>query len=564
MTRLKVGIGFNMPLETITETIAVFANKGKGKTTFCHRLAEQAHQHAPVCIIDPKGDWWGIRSSADGRHEGLDFVIFGGDHADVPLDSGAGKLLARVIVERRISAVLDLSLLSKTKMRTFTADFAEELYKLNREAMLVIVDEADVVIPQRQSADTARLLGAMEDIAKRGRGKGLGLVIATQRPQEANKVVTDLCETLVLFGITGPRTITSVMQWVDLHSTLEEFNEVKDSLPTMPVGMAWVWSPTFLQTLDRYKMLLPETFDSHKTPKVGERLRPPATRAEIDVDALGTEIAATVAEAKSNDPSELKRQIAKLRTDLQASERARIAADELVQTLKQHECAPALSPEVLEQIDNIGAASNRLAALITDAQVRQPSPVPRPTVVQRRPVGVRMDTERKAAPVRQPQRAADDGPGEPLGKAHTAILTALAQYGPRAKKQVAVLTGYAHGGGGFNNALSWLRTRGYIEGSDPLDITPVGVAALGSYTPLPEGRALLAHWLNHPQLPKAARVALEILAEDWSGLTKEDLARQSGYEPSGGGFNNGLSRLRSLELIETVDGKLYAKEAFAE
>jgi hypothetical protein len=33
-------------------------------------------------------------------------------------------------------------------------------------------------------------------------------------------------------------------------------------------------------------------------------------------------------------------------------------------------------------------------------------------------------------------------------------------------------------------------------------------------------------------------------------LSKVDIAAQTGYEPSGGGFNNALGRLRTLELID--------------
>ena len=53
------------------------------------------------------------------------------------------------------------------------------------------------------------------------------------------------------------------------------------------------------------------------------------------------------------------------------------------------------------------------------------------------------------------------------------ILTALAQYPQgRSKAQVAVLAGYALNGGGFNNYLGALRSRGLIKGDgDRLTIT---------------------------------------------------------------------------------------------
>ena len=57
------------------------------------RLVEQLHHVGlPVVVVDVKGDWWGIRSSADGAGPGLPFVIFGGDHGDVPLEPTAGEL----------------------------------------------------------------------------------------------------------------------------------------------------------------------------------------------------------------------------------------------------------------------------------------------------------------------------------------------------------------------------------------------------------------------------------------------------------------------------------------
>ena len=140
--------------------------------------------------------------------------------------------------------------------------------------------------------------------------------------------------------------------------------------------------------------------------------------------------------------------------------------------------------------------------------------------------------------------------GATLSKAERLVLTALAQYpAGRTKTQVAILTGYAGSGGGFNNALSSLRSRGFMEGSDPITITEDGRAALGPFDPLPHGNALREHWRK--QLSKAENAVLDSLVAVYpDALTKELLAADAGYEPSGGGFNNALSRLRTLELIE--------------
>jgi hypothetical protein len=143
-----------------------------------------------------------------------------------------------------------------------------------------------------------------------------------------------------------------------------------------------------------------------------------------------------------------------------------------------------------------------------------------------------------------------DGPLK-LAAGERRILTALAQYPQgRSKVQVAVFTGYSASGGGFNNYLGALRSRGLIErDADRLMITEAGIQALGSWEPLPAGGALIDHWRN--RLGKAERLILEALTEVYpDALTKEEVAAKAGYEPNGGGFNNALGRLRTLELVQ--------------
>ncbi len=116
--------------------------------------------------------------------------------------------------------------------------------------------------------------------------------------------------------------------------------------------------------------------------------------------------------------------------------------------------------------------------------------------------------------------------------------------------QVAVLTGYAAAGGGFNNYLGALRSRALLQGDgDRLTITDTGIQTLGSWEPLPTGSALIDYWRS--RLAKAERLILETLTEAYpDALTKEDVAAKAGYEANGGGFNNALGRLRTLELVQ--------------
>ena len=125
--------------------------------------------------------------------------------------------------------------------------------------------------------------------------------------------------------------------------------------------------------------------------------------------------------------------------------------------------------------------------------------------------------------------------------------------------QVAVLAGYAATGGGFNSYLGALRSRGLIEGyGDRLGITEAGIPALGSWERLPTGPGLIDHWRG--RLGKAERLILETLTQVYPDpLTKEEVAAKAGYEANGGGFNNALGRLRTLELVQGR-GKLRAND----
>jgi hypothetical protein len=198
---------------------------------------------------------------------------------------------------------------------------------------------------------------------------------------------------------------------------------------------------------------------------------------------------------------------------------------------------------------SVGQAVDKLKVLLENVEDEWATPAmavetPR-TSLNHRPIHVSRPVNHRAASVETL-----DGPLK-LASGERRILTALAQYPEgRSKVQVAVLTGYAAAGGGFNNYLGALRSRSLIEGDgDRLSITEDGIQTLGSWEPLPTGSALIDYWRG--RLGKAERLILEALAHEYPDpLTKEEVAAKAGYEANGGGFNNALGRLRTLELVQ--------------
>src|ERR1044072_1579595 len=128
---LNLANNLKLPLDVVTQTLAILAKRRAGKSYTMRRLVEQLVKASQqVVLVDPKGDQWGIRSSADGKGPGLPLVILGGERADVPLEPGAGEMVAKLVVEERVSCVIDLSLFRKHEVSTFMTGFMAKLYSL--------------------------------------------------------------------------------------------------------------------------------------------------------------------------------------------------------------------------------------------------------------------------------------------------------------------------------------------------------------------------------------------------------------------------------------------------
>lgn len=173
----------------------------------------------------------------------------------------------------------------------------------------------------------------------------------------------------------------------------------------------------------------------------------------------------------------------------------------------------------------------------------------------------RQDAVRPAAPSARPLARASSGPADPsIGNSGLRrILIALAQRPGLSQRQLGLRAGLSSRSGTFATYLSKGRSNGWIEGSGELRITDAGLTALGAYEPLPEGRALLEHWLGELGESGAARI-LGALAEAYPrALSHGQVGEAAGLSERSGTFATYLSRLRTLELV-TGRGELRASE----
>jgi hypothetical protein len=573
--KLRISPQLSLPEEAVTRSFGILGMRGSGKSNAAVVLAEEMFKAGLHWVaIDPKGDWWGIRSSTDSKGPGLPIVIFGGEHQDVPLEptAAAGVLVADLILTEGLTCVLDLGEFTKGEKIRFLAGagaqeaFAERLFrKKKRESdrVHIFLEEAHDYVPQKATGDVGKMVDAVSRFQTMGRTRGIGCSVLSQRSARVHKDILTQVDTLVAFRTVSPQDRDAIEEWVKGHGLSKE---LIDSLPGLADGESWMWSPEWLQTLKRIRWRRRDTYDSASTPGGGTAARRPATLADVDLGAISEAMAATIERVKADDPKELKRQLAEARKAIRVLESQKPTST-VTERIEQVEVKVpvfrdgevARLEKAVASLADVGAQFRAVAEDIQGAgqQIGTALRGVQGTLTATPPRSVRRATP-TPAPVRAaPPRSAvavkaveGDIPG-PQRK----ILSAIAQYPEgRSKRQVAIITGYSHRGGGFNNPLSWLRARGYVEGKDTLRVTDPGLAALGGeFNPLPHGQELFDHWMakgGKQGLGKAGKAILSVLYEAYPGsLSKAEVAAQAGYAEVGGGFNNPLSRLRTLGLV---------------
>lgn len=589
------------PVDAVTQTFGCIGRKGSGKTYLAGLLAEQMlDHHAQIIVIDPVGNWYGLRVAEDGKGRGKDVFIIGGDHGDVPILPDAGAKIARLLVDRTVSVILDISSFRQGERKRFAADFAEEFFhrkKSQKSAVHLFVEEAQLFAPQRVATDEARMLGAFENIIRLGRNYGIGATMISQRPQSINKEVLSQVECLFVLQVNGTHERKALEAWVQEAGA---DRALVGQLPGLAQGEGYVWSPSWLRIYDRFHFYKKTTFDASATPKVGQT-RKAAMLTPMDVEELRADLQQVIEKADADNPkvlrdkiTELERHLALARVSLEigiknrgetidreallAAQQAEV--DRIMIANRQHyqEQFTRMIDHVLQRLrsisetiegfrvaidENMRVARETLQhfrGAINDDSTWTPPPLSR---TAQKSIKAAVET---AAPLPSAHRDKLEAVerNETMNKAQRSILTVLAQRGPSFKSTVAAYAGYSPTVSTMRNALSVCRNMNWMtgDGNGPFEITPIGREVLGPYESLPTGNALLSYW--EARLTKAERTMLIALARHpFTSMTKEELALETEIDATVSTFRNALSGLRTLCLIQG-SGILQLTKDFAE
>ena len=540
-----------LDLPTLVDTrLLIQANSGGGKSWLLRLIAERAG--IQTIVLDNEGEFASLREAVD--------VLLVGASGELPANPRHAALLARRLLEFKVSAVVDLYELKLAERRRFVKLFLESLIHLPRDLWrptLVILDEAHIYCPERGSGE-AESTEAVVSLMSQGRKRGYAGIIATQRLSKLHKDAAAEANNVII-GRT----------WLDADQVragdalgLSKADRLK--LRDVGQGEFYAFGPALGQPgVVHFRSEQVRT--THPRPGQRHLLTAPApSRAirgvlgkfadlpqEAEDEIRGLDQARRRIVDLEREIKSLKGASAAPQIDQLAVDRAAEAAVERERAAWQRklEQSRACFRRMATAAASTGQALGQLKGLLEEMERDWLSP-PVAMATANLSGNHRPEPKNKPAGDRIASAEHSDGPLK-LSSGERRILTALAQYPEgRSKVQVAVLTGYAATGGGFNNYLGALRSQGIIQGDgDRLTITDAGIQALGSWEPLPAGSALIDYWRG--RLGKAERLILETLTEAYpDGLSKEEVAAKAGYEANGGGFNNALGRLRTLELVQ--------------
>ncbi len=205
---LEIGAGADGPFAVdanlvVTGRTCVLGSSGSGKSYTVGVLCEElCRNEVPFAIVDTEGEHTGLKEKYE--------AIWVGEEKDSDLSWDNLDLpdLARQAPD--ISPlILDVSDLTdpKEKVAAFIGALYDTLTE-RRVPYLVVVEEADKFIPQY-----GQRVPIFAEVARRGRKRGMGLMICSQRPSLVDKNVLSQCGNQLIGKLIIQNDLQSVAQF---------------------------------------------------------------------------------------------------------------------------------------------------------------------------------------------------------------------------------------------------------------------------------------------------------------------------------------------------------------
>lgn len=207
--------------ELVTGRTCIIAQSGAGKSWSIAVLCEKmCRNNIGFCLIDTEGEYYSLKEKFDNIWW---IGAEGGDSrtGNIRMDYDIEKVNIRHILQRAVAesrpVIYDVS---EIDMIPRVSKMTHELYEVatdQRKPYLLIVEEADKFIPQSKDS-----IKKIEEISRRGRKRGLGLMVATQRPAIVTKNVLSQCNNQIIGKLSIDNDLKAVGLFFSSKQEVEE------------------------------------------------------------------------------------------------------------------------------------------------------------------------------------------------------------------------------------------------------------------------------------------------------------------------------------------------------
>ena len=243
------------PSHIVTERTAIIGQSGSGKSYLVSVMCEElASNDLGFVLLDTEGEYHGLSKFGNIR-----LIKETEEVEDISADE---ENIKRIIQESQ-KIILDVSESDKNTVNEFLTGIysvTTELFKENKSTpFLLIIEEADIYIPQKRTGG----LEILQTISRRGRKRGLGILLATQRPALVNKNVLSQCNNVFIGKLMLKNDLDSVRLF---FSSMDEVKQLTALEPGHFYVQGSISDPMFIKIRAR------KTRHGGSTPKIPIRI----------------------------------------------------------------------------------------------------------------------------------------------------------------------------------------------------------------------------------------------------------------------------------------------------
>jgi len=318
-TPLHISRDLEIDLEQlIGQCIAILGIRGSGKSNTAGVIFEELlANNYPMSIVDIEGEYFGLKE----KYEVL--VVGAGEGVEIEIDADCAAEIAQVSMEQNVPVVLDLSGFLSDERTEILKEYLGSLWALAgnlRRPYIIGIEEAHEFIPQGVKNELKEMIAR---VALRGRKRGLGAIVVSQRSAKVDKDVLSQAGMLLLHRVVHEvdmRVYGELLPW--------RKSEVKEIIGALDTGECiYLNGDTVLPIYVRERA----TFHAGFTPSLDAVVTPELK--QVSTSIIETIERARKSRKKKTRTEELEARIAQLEEKLLKKDEKIVKLEEIAKTL---------------------------------------------------------------------------------------------------------------------------------------------------------------------------------------------------------------------------------------